>query len=82
MVVVTDKTIKIETFEEESYKVFEKNYSSQRCVLGIEIDSKLYGAIRRNEVHINEADAACMLRYYRTMPYIPELYATIFRCIR
>ena len=50
-------------------------------MLCIEFSPPLLNAIVNKVVHINEADAACLLTYYRSMPYNPELYSAIFSTI-
>lgn len=50
-------------------------------VLLISIEPGLFSQIVKRQVHINEADAAGLLNYWRTMAYSPALYASIFKII-
>ena len=50
-------------------------------LLLVEIKPALFSQIRKRKIHINEADAAGLLSYWRSMPYSPSLYAKLFETI-
>ena len=65
----------------ESLLVFLKSLESMKNVLSLNMHPSLFLEILNKSTHINEADAAGLLEYRRTMPYYPELYATLFKVI-
>jgi hypothetical protein len=75
------ESVHISTIETSAYQEAIRKYSQHPFMLCIDFMPNLLGAITQKSIHINEADAACLLTYYRTMPYIPELYTVIFTTI-
>jgi hypothetical protein len=61
-----------------AYKVSLKEFYFMPSLLCIDISPRILNGIIQKKIHINEADAGCLLTYYRTMQYIPELYTAIF----
>lgn len=49
--------------------------------LAIDIDVRFFPYLVDKSIHVNEADAAGLLKYWRTMPYYPNIYAMLFEII-
>jgi L-ascorbate metabolism protein UlaG (beta-lactamase superfamily) len=64
--------------DHSAYQLIVKKYCSHSALLCIDLNPRLLNGIVQKIIHINEADAACLLTYYRTMRYIPELYSSVF----
>lgn len=79
---VTTQNSSVSRFSNEDLlNIFCKSVQHINSILLVIIEPSLYYDICSKNIHINEADAAGLLTYVRTMPYYPDLYATIFSVI-
>lgn len=80
---ITNSSAKIDKLEEaaSAFDFIVDTFSSHHSFLCVDVSPILLNAIITKKIHINEADAACFLTYYRTMQYIPDLYTAIFTTI-